>query len=112
MLVILERSKIVCGHDGVVRNLRSQAWLRVSGSAVLVDDDPENRKIVGCPNIGPTVKPCTTTLKVAKGYSTWIRAGGDRVVLAHLDGLTDGTVPGTVHYKVRDAAQSYVRADS
>ena len=52
------------------------------------------------------------TLVVAVGYSTWIRIGGKRVVLSNLDGLTDGTVPGTVHYQVRDPWQSYTRADS
>ena len=35
------------------------------------------------------------------GYSAWLRVDGHRVVLSTLDGLTDGTPPGTVHYTVR-----------
>jgi len=50
-------------------------------------------------------------LRVAKGYSGWIRVDGSAVVLDNLDGLTDGTVPGTVHYQVRTPGQSFVEAD-
>jgi hypothetical protein len=84
----------------------------VSGVPALVDNDPEGRTVTGCPNIGPTMKPCTTTLAVAAGYSTWVRIDNRSVVLSTLDGLTDGTVPGTVHYTVRDPGQAYVAVDS
>lgn len=107
---ITERSIIRCGHDGAVTALASQRWVTVSGAAVLVADDPQGRVISGCPNVGPTVKPCTVTLRVSAGYSDLIRIGGQAVVLSNLDGLTDGTVPGTVHYQVRAARQSMVRA--
>jgi hypothetical protein len=108
---VTERATVRCGHDGRVAGQASARWLTVAGVPVLVDDDPEGRPVAGCPNIGPTVKPCTRTLAVARGYSGWLRAGGRGVVLSHLDGLTDGTVPGTVHYTVRDPGQRLVRAD-
>jgi hypothetical protein len=108
MELVLERAVVTCGHDGKVSNVARQHWVHVDGSPVLVDDDPEGRSIVGCPNVGATMKPCATTLKVAKGYRDWIRIDGHRVVGADLDGLTDGTVPGTVHYGVRDPDQSFV----
>jgi len=111
MEFITSRAVIRCGHDGRVENQPSQTWVTVSGVPVLVDNDPEGRRIVACPNYGPTMKPCAKTLRVAVGYSQWIRIGGQSVVLSHLDGLTDGTVPGTVHYTVRDPGQSLVRAD-
>jgi hypothetical protein len=101
-----------CGHDGRVQNLASQHWVRIGGAEVLVDDDPQRRPITACPNIGPTMKPCTTTLAVETGYSRWMRIGGAAVVLSDLDGLTDGTVPGTVHYTLRDPGQSLVAADA
>lgn len=101
-----------CDHDGQVANVPRQRWVTVSGAPVLVDNDPEGRTISGCPNTGPTMKPCTNTLAVAAGYSTWISVDGHRVVLDTLDGLTDGTVPGTVHYKVRSPGQAHVAADS
>jgi len=108
---VTEQASVRCGHDGRITNQASQRWLTVGSVPVLVDNDPESRGITGCPNVGPTVKPCTTTLKVATGYSEWLRVDGHRVVLSNLDGLTDGTVPGTVHYQVRDPAQRLVRAD-
>ena len=112
MRVVTLAAVLRCGHDGRVQPVASQHWVSVSGSAVLVDNDPEGRRITACPNIGPTMKPCTTTLAVQTGYSEWIRIGGARVALSNLDGLTDGTVPGTVHYTVRDAGQTSVGADA
>jgi hypothetical protein len=105
------RATVTCGHQGVVVNRAGQAWVRIDGAPVLVDDDPQSRKIAACPNYGPTIKPCTTTLRVITGYSLWLTVGGRRVVMSNLDGLTDGTVPGTVHYTVRHPGQSYVGAD-
>jgi hypothetical protein len=92
--------------------LASQHWVKVAGAAVLVANDPQGRTITTCPNIGPTVKPCTVTLAVSAGYSGLVRVGGRAVVLSNLDGLTDGTVPGTVHYLVRAANQYFVRSAS
>jgi hypothetical protein len=105
------KAVIKCAHDGTVENQPSQQWVTVHGVPVLVEDDPQGRKITACPNYGPTIKPCAKTLKVAKGYSEWVRVTGDPVVLSNLDGLTDGTPPGVVHYTVRDPGQDFVRAD-
>lgn len=111
-------STIKCAHAGTVRTIASQRWVRIAEPGdrsdpqpVLVDNDPEGRSIGGCPNSGPNIKKCGRTLKVTKGYSEWIRIGGNAIVLSHLDGLTDGTLPGTVHYNVTDTAQRLVRAD-
>jgi hypothetical protein len=109
---VTANASIKCGHDGTVGNVPSQHWVTVGGAPVLVDNDPQARPIGGCPNVGPTMKPCTMTLLVAKGYSSWLRIDGHAVVLSNLDGLTDGTVPGTVHYTVRQAGQSHVSADA
>lgn len=108
---VTERAVVKCGHDGVVVNVAGQRWVRAEGAPVLVSRDPEGRNIVACPNYGPTIKPCAKTLREIVGYSTWLRIDGHRVVLSHLDGLTDGTVPGTVHYTVRAPGQDCVRAD-
>jgi hypothetical protein len=105
------RAAVACGHQGRVVNVASQHWLRITGEPVLVAEDPVGRTVVGCPNYGPTIAPCTTTLAVLTGYSDWVSVGGRAVVLSHLDGLTDGTVPGTVHYTVTSAGQRFVEAD-
>jgi hypothetical protein len=104
-------SVIKCDHDGRVTNQATQRWVTISGIPVLVAEDPEGKTIVACPNYGPTIKPCAKTLKVAVGYSERLRVDGHGVVLSHLDGLTDGTPPGFVHYKARDPKQQHVRAD-
>lgn len=104
-------SVIKCAHKGRIENVNQQDWVRID-VPVLVDNDPEGRDIDGCPNSGPNIKKCGKTLKVATGYSEWIRIDGHAVVLSHLDGLTDGTLPGTVHYNVEDPKQEFVRADA
>ena len=109
---ITEASTIRCGHDGKVISLASQRWVRVDGDAFLVAEDPKGRAVTLCPNIGPTMKPCTATLTVSAGYSTLVRVDGHAAVLSNLDGLTDGTVPGTVHYQVRATHQHLVRSGS
>ncbi|MBM7488813.1 hypothetical protein JOD64_000035 [Micromonospora luteifusca] len=104
-------SVITCDHDGRVENRPSRQWVTVTGVPVLVDDDPEGRTIVACPNYGPTIKPCTTTLTVRVGYSDWVRVDGHRVVLSHLEGFTNGTPPGLVKHTVRDPRQQFLGSD-
>ena len=99
---------IRCGHGGRVRNVARQRWVSVRGAPVLVDDDPERRTISACPNYGTTVKPCTRTREVVKGYSTLVRIDGAPIVLATLDGLTNGSPPGAVHYGVVEPGQRFV----
>jgi hypothetical protein len=112
MKVVTKDATVRCGHDGRVQNVAAQHWVHIAGADVLVDSDPEGRGIVACPNIGPTMKPCTTTLAVIDGYSSWVRIGGRAIVMSNLDGLTDGTVPGTVHYTARDPGQRFVAVNA
>jgi hypothetical protein len=80
----------------------------INGRKVLVEKDPEGRPISNCPNIGISIKPCTTTLVEERGYSEFIRVDGRRMVLDHLVGKTDGTPPGLVNYSVRKPGQDFV----
>lgn len=113
MLVMTEDAIVVCAHElGDVSNRPSQKLVTVNGRRMLVDDDPEGRGISKCPNIGPTMRPCQKTLKVQQGYSSLIRINGKRVCLETVEGLTDGTPPGTVKYHVRTAGQHLVRSGS
>lgn len=97
-----------CAHLGVARLTAAQAWVTVGDRPVLVRADPVGRPLSGCPNIGPTIKPCTTTLAVRSGYSTWIHVDGAPVVLDAVTGLTDGTPPGVVTYHVTAPGQTLV----
>ncbi len=107
--LLTTEARLVCRHElGTVANHHHQSFVRISGCPVLVDDDPEGRTISGCPNVGATIKPCTRTLAVTRGYSDLLRIDGHRVCLDAVSGLTDGTPPGTVEYIVRDAGQDFV----
>jgi hypothetical protein len=108
MLALNFDARLQCAHAGVVKNTTSQAFARIAGELVLVQPDPQGRTIVGCPNAGPTIKPCTTTLPVQAGYSAFVRIAGHPVCLDTVWGLTDGTPPGAVRYTVAAPGQSFV----
>ncbi len=109
MLLLTEDAKLRCTHiNGRVTAVTSQEWVTVEGRKVLVEPDVEGRAIGGCPNVGPTIKSCTLTLKVGKGYSEFVRIDGQRICLDSIRGLTDGTPPGLVEYEVEDAGQIWV----
>ena len=109
MLWITEDALVVCKHQlGKVANLPSQDLVTIDSRRVLVEADPEGRPIAGCPNYGPAIKPCTTTLKVQQGYSDWIAINGRSICLDTVTGLTDGTPPGIVKYVVNAAGQQWV----
>lgn len=110
MELLTEDADLRCAHElGKVGIVATQNWVRINDRRILVERDPEGRPIGGCPNYGPTIKPCTSTLIVRQGYSSFARIDGRRVCLDTVMGLTDGTPPGTVKYKVRDSGQRTVR---
>jgi hypothetical protein len=109
MLLLNEDADIVCNHElGHVKNEPTQDLVLIGGRRVLVEIDPEGKNISGCPNIGPTIKPCAKTLKVKVGYSDLLRIEGKRICLDTLSGYTDGTPPGIVKYKVNEPGQEFV----
>lgn len=109
MKFLTEEAHLICDHElGHVNNRPSQDWVTVGSKRVLVENDPEGRLILGCPNIGATIKPCMTTMKVDTGYSLFIRIDGKPVCLDTVTGYTDGTPPSGVKYKVRDPGQDFV----
>ncbi|MCU1442909.1 MAG: hypothetical protein JWQ59_1059 [Cryobacterium sp.] len=112
MKLLIRAGTVRCGHDGIVVNVASQEWVKVVTSPVLVENDPQGRSINMCPNIGINIKPCTSTLVVATGYSGFLRIGGHAVCLDSVEGYTDGTPPGAVKYTVRDPGQRLVGASS
>lgn len=106
---LTEDAHIICRHIlGVVQLAASQNLVTIEQRKVLVENDPEHRPITGCPNIGATIKPCTSTLKVETGYSDFLRINGRRVCLDTVVGLTDGTPPGEVTYNVSKPGQEFV----
>ncbi|SPH24298.1 hypothetical protein DEA8626_03348 [Defluviimonas aquaemixtae] len=110
-LLLTESAVVTCDHVvGVAPMKASRGFVTIEGSPVLRRPDPAGRPIAGCPNVGPTLKPCTSTLPMATGASDFVTIAGAPVCLEDTSGLTDGTPPGMVKYKVRDAGQALVRA--
>jgi hypothetical protein len=111
MLILTEDAVLICNHIlGRVSNQPSQSLVTIQGRKVLVENDPEGRQISSCPNSNPFagMKPCQLTLRVQVGYSDLVRINGKRACLNTVSGLTDGTPPGTVIYKVREPGQTLV----
>jgi hypothetical protein len=109
MLFLTEDARLVCTHEpGRVDTVGTQDLVTVERRKVLVDSDPEQRPISGCPNIGPGLTPCTTTLDVRVGYSGFLRILGKRICLITVTGFTNGSPPGGARYEVRQAGQSFV----
>ena len=106
---LTEDALLNCQHEsGIVTIMPTQGLVSIERRKVLVEHNPEGRPIVGCPNIGATIKPCTTTLQVEAGYSDFLRIDGRRICLDTITGLTDGTPPGIVKYVVRSPGQQLV----
>ncbi len=108
MLWLSEDAVLLCPHKlGRVANAPSQGWVTIGGRRVLVCDDPEGRRISGCPWTGAAVKKCEVTLAVREGYSAFIAIDGAAVCLDSLVGITDGIPPG-FEYRVAAAGQPFV----
>jgi hypothetical protein len=115
MLFLTEDAVLVCNHEnGLVDVAPGQDFVTIEGRRVLIDDDPEKRSIKGCSNFNPLagIRPCLLTLSVRAGYSGFVRVAGKRVCLDTVTGLTDGTPPGIIPYKVRAPGQAFVSAAS
>lgn len=105
--ILTEDAKLVCAHElGTVSIVPSQDLVTINSRKVLVEPDPAGKPITGCPHVGTGIKPCTSTLAVQTGYSDLIRVQNRRVCLDTIEGLTDGTVPGTVKYNVSRSGQN------
>jgi hypothetical protein len=108
-LWLTEGADVRCTHRlGKAPQKASQTWVTIERKSLLVFPDPIGRSIGGCPNIGASIKPCTTTLQINQGQSTFITIDGRPVIRADLWGYTDGTPPGAVKYEVLDPAQTLV----
>ncbi len=111
---LTEDAVLVCDHGGKVDIAATQGFVRIEGRRALIEPNPEGRGISGCPNANPTIgiRPCLHTLKVQQGYSEFVRIAKHRVCLDTIEGLTDGSPPGVVSYKVRSPGQALLEAST
>jgi hypothetical protein len=114
MRALTEDALLLCDHGGQVHVAARQSWVTIDHRRVLVAYDPENCSISDCPNrnVFLGLVPCTTSLPVTAGYSSFIRIDGHPVCLETVTGLTSGTPPGTVAYTVKNPGQTLVKSDT
>jgi hypothetical protein len=114
MRALTEDALLLCDHGGTVHLAARQSWVTIDQRRVLVANDPESRSISGCPNQNTflALAPCTNTLPVTHGYSSFLRIDGHAVCLDTVTGLTNGTPPGTVKYTVKNPGQTLVGSDT
>src|SRR5437879_6414422 len=90
-------SVLQCMHGGQVMlippPLRS---LYSMHSPVVTDIDLMKAMIVGCPQIGPGLKPCLKIITIILGRSFQIHVDGETPILDSLQAMTDGVPPGMV----------------
>ncbi|MEM7113191.1 MAG: hypothetical protein AAF614_12220 [Chloroflexota bacterium] len=108
MKFLTQDAILLCDHGGVVSTTTSQDWVTINGRLIQVAPDPKSRPIAACPNVGVTIKPCTSTLRVQEGYSDFIFIDGQPICLEAVKGLTDGTPPMAVNYTVKTIGQDFV----
>jgi hypothetical protein len=108
MKILTQDADLRCAHRGKVDVEATQTLVTINGRLVLTEDNPENRDISTCPNYGAMIKPCKKSLKVQTGYSSLLSIDGKPVCLDTVKGLTDGTPPGMVEYKVTNPGQTWV----
>ena len=70
--------------------------LDVMQSPVVTDIDLMKAVIVGCPQIGPGLKPCTKIMTIIMGRAIQIRVDGEIPILYSLRAISDGNPPGLV----------------
>ena len=103
---VTERCVMRCSHAmGRARPVSSRPFLRFDGAAALVIQDFAPLAISWCPNVGPTVAPCRTSLPPATGASAFVFVGGRPLALEHARGATDGVPPGATTWSLRDPGQ-------
>ena len=106
--VLTTGSTVQCSHQAPVTLKASKSKLKAAGNPVLVASDLTGATIVGCPNTGPGLKPCTTTQSPVAGVATKLSVGGQPVLLETATGATDGNPPAT--WSVKTAGQSVLKA--
>jgi hypothetical protein len=96
-LILTANAVVTCIHGGSVTLIPQQATVTIQDGAVLCEGDLLGAPIVGCPQAGPGIKPCTSVMAtLPESVSPTVSVGGRAVHLDTLDGTTDGSPPGTL----------------
>ena len=90
-------ARLTCVHGGTVQLIPPpRRSTHVQRSPILTEQDLLKAVIVGCPQIGIGLKPCTKVVSVVTGRSIDIKVDGETPILNTLKAITDGVAPGLV----------------
>lgn len=108
--VLTTASTLVCPHGGKVTLGAGRSKLKVDGKPVLAQSDVMGAAISGCgtptATTTPPTKPCTLVTAVLAGPTPKLTVGGQPVLLANAQGLTDGLAPAPGTWRVQSAGQT------
>jgi len=92
------RHQIQCIHGGQFTFMPPPMHpLTVRQASVVTEEDILlNGMVVGCPNIGPGLKPCIKATVITKGRTINIITDHQRVVEEGFQALSDGVPPGAI----------------
>ena len=106
-LILTKNAVVTCIHGGTVTLIPQQTTVTIQHGPVLCEGDLVGAAIVGCPQAGPGIKPCTSVITTfPESVSLTVTDGARPVHLDTLDGTTDGNPPGRL--KVIRAGQTVV----
>jgi hypothetical protein len=113
LTVVTDAGLLKCLNNGTVDHATSQDYVRIANHLILVESDTVSRSIKGCTlPASPGSKPCTSTVNVVQGYSSFVRIRvGDSlrpICLHDLGGMSDG-IPAPQIYKVVRPGQDFVK---
>src|SRR4051794_6970653 len=91
------RAILQCTHGGRVMLIPPPfRSLWTMNSPVVTEPDLLKAPIIGCPQIGPGLKPCTKITVILMGKALQIQIDGEVPILDSLRAMTDGSAPGIV----------------
>ena len=107
--ILTTNAVITCVHGGHVTVVPGQTEESIQGGFVLRVSDLLGAPIIGCPQAGPGIKPCTTVLAANPGsWASTVLVAGEPALLDTFTAATDGVPPGIA--AVESAGQTVVEA--
>lgn len=91
---------VKCCHGAQVKIQSGLTNVKLDGAEVVARDAIIGATIMGCPNVGPGLTPCTAVVSVLAGFSPGVEIDGVTPLLETAMGLTNGVPPGI--WKVED----------
>lgn len=82
-------SVIMCTHGGTLKFVDLRGRAESNSAGVLTTESVLAAVIVGCPQVGPGVKPCLKVIEITKGISRMLQIDGIPALTDELDFITD-----------------------